>query len=192
MNKYPLGRRDNLVVQEIDGEIMIYDLTDNKVFCLNETSALIWQLCDGNKSALEISKLVSKKLNSSANEELVWLALEQLSKENLIRPKFEMENILTGLSRREVIKRIGLGSMVALPIVASMVAPMAVHANSACIVGGLCECNTLMGPVAPEVCATDPLDDGTGMGVIIGMACADMNCTCQRLNMGNAAGNCQR
>ncbi len=56
MNKYPLGRRDNLVVQEIDGEIMIYDLTDNKVFCLNETSALIWQLCDGNKSALEISR----------------------------------------------------------------------------------------------------------------------------------------
>jgi hypothetical protein len=43
----PQGRQDNLVVQELNGEVLIYDLKVNKAFCLNDTSAQVWQACDG-------------------------------------------------------------------------------------------------------------------------------------------------
>ena len=149
MNSYPMGRKDNLVVQEIDGEVLIYDLTENKAFCLNETSALVWQACDGTKSAAEISQFISQKLNLPANEDLVWFALDQLKKEKLIENSEEIPNHFAGVSRREVIKKIGLGSMVALPIVASMIAPTAVHAQSTCVpLGsptGVCTCQEACG-----------------------------------------------
>ena len=59
MKNVPLSRRENLVVQEMDNELMIYDLTDNKAFCLNETSAIVWQLCNGKNSITKISSFLS-------------------------------------------------------------------------------------------------------------------------------------
>jgi hypothetical protein len=130
MKNYPVSRKDNLVVQEMDGEVLIYDLTENKAFCLNQTSALIWQSCDGTRNTAEITEFLSQKLNSPANEDLVWFALDQLKKEKLIENDHPLPDNFAGMSRREVIKKVGLGSMIALPIVASMVAPSAVLAQS--------------------------------------------------------------
>ncbi len=128
----PKARKENLVVQESDGEVLIYDLNTNKACCLNETSALVWQLCDGDNSVSEISESISRKLNSPANEDLVWLALDQLKKEKLIANGEEVVADFAGMSRREVVKKIGLGTMIALPIVASLVAPKAAFAGSTC------------------------------------------------------------
>ena len=50
----PKGRHNDLVVQDSENEVLIYDLKLNKAYCLNETSALIWRLCDGTKSVAEI------------------------------------------------------------------------------------------------------------------------------------------
>ena len=60
----PAVKKENIVVQELDNEVLIYDLKDNKVFCLNAASAIIWQLCDGTKTVSEISQTAEKKLNS--------------------------------------------------------------------------------------------------------------------------------
>lgn len=125
----PVCRRENIVVQEIDSELMIYDLDKNKAFCLNETSAIVWQLCDGKKSFLQISEELSKRLNSPTNEELVWLAIDQLQKEGLVKVA-NFETKFKGLSRREIIRKVGLSSMVALPLVSSLIAPNALNAAS--------------------------------------------------------------
>lgn len=77
IEKLPLSRRSNLVVQEMDSELMIYDLTANKAFCLNETSALVWQFCDGSKSVNEISRLLGQKLGSVASDDLACLRHSQ-------------------------------------------------------------------------------------------------------------------
>ncbi len=141
----PKARKENLVVQESEGEVLIFDLDKNKAFCLNETSTLVWQLCDGNNSVSEISESISRKLNSPVNEDFVWLALDQLKKEKLIVNGEEVVSNFAGMSRREVIKKVGLGTMIALPLVSSLVAPTAVSAQStAC--AGMCgmtlACNT--------------------------------------------------
>jgi len=128
----PQSRKENLVVQEINGEVLIYDLINDKAFCLNSTSALVWQACDGKRNIKEISELISRKLDTQTSEDLVWLALEQLKKEKLIEKNLESDGRFAGMSRREVVKKIGLASAVVLPVVASMVAPLAIHAASGC------------------------------------------------------------
>jgi len=137
----PKARKENLVVQEFDGEVLIYDLNTNKAFSLNETSSLVWQLCDGDNSVSEISESISRKLNSPANEDLVWLALDQLKKEKLISNGEEVVSNFAGMSRREVIKKVGLGTMIALPLVSSLVAPTSVSAGAS-VCTGMCTANS--------------------------------------------------
>ncbi len=126
----PVRRKDDIIVQELNGEVLIYDLKANKAVCLNETSSLVWDACDGNQSVSEISQSIGKKLNSPANEDIVWLALDQLKKEKLIANGAEVVSKFDGISRREVIRKVGLGTMIALPLVSSLVAPTAVSAQS--------------------------------------------------------------
>lgn len=56
----PLARSADIVVQEFGNEVLIYDLRINKAFNLNETSTLVWQLCDGHKSISEIADDLTK------------------------------------------------------------------------------------------------------------------------------------
>jgi len=126
----PLSHRENLVVQELNGEVLIYDLEKNKAFCLNETSALVYQLCDGTKSVSDIGKAMGEKLELPVADELVWLALDQLKKENLLDDSRKLESKFEGLSRRDVIRKVGLASLVALPVISSLVAPPAAAAQS--------------------------------------------------------------
>lgn len=173
----PKSRKDELVVQELDGEVLIYDLRTNKAFCLNPTSALVWQFCDGNKSVAEIRNLIGEKLNTTVNEDLVWLALNQLKKEKLIENGSALETRFEGMSRREVIRKVGMASAIALPMIVSVVAPLAVHANSACITGGSCLCTANSGGMQGQICtASTP--------------CTDVNCQCAWENNGNMNGTC--
>ena len=50
-------RRVGRVVQhEIDGEIVLYDPKRNRVHTLNPTAAVIWQLCDGSRTADQLAE----------------------------------------------------------------------------------------------------------------------------------------
>lgn len=126
-------------MQEFENEVLIYDLNINKAFCLNQTSALVYQLADGTKTVSEISELMSKRLKTLVSEDLVWLALDGLKKDNLLENADEVFKHFTGLTRREVVKRVGLASMVMLPLITSVVAPKAAMAQSSgglpCVVG---------------------------------------------------------
>lgn len=163
----PLSRKANIVVQNLENEVLIYDLSINKAYCLNETSAFVYQLCDGKKSVAEISGLMSIKFKTLLSEEFVQFALEGLRKDNLLENAEELPNYFAGLSRREVVKKIGFASMVALPVVASIIAPAAVNAASCISLNGACT----PGP-GNGGCCTDSL-------------CTAINiCTCSCVNPG--------
>lgn len=163
----PLSRKANIVIQEFENEVLIYDLKINKAFCLNETSHLVWQLCNGINSIADINRKLRKKLNINYSEELIWLALDQLKKNNLLENSSEIEINFGGLSRREAIRKVGLSSVIALPIIAAIVAPTAIHAQSCGgllapgamqsfndITGGVsCNCQSCM-PTCPACCVT--------------------------------------
>ena len=56
----PKSRNYEIVVQEADKELLIYDLTTNKAMMLNETSAIIWQMCDGKTTVGQMSGQLAK------------------------------------------------------------------------------------------------------------------------------------
>ena len=148
---YPIARYDDIVVQQLNNETLVYDLKTNNAFCLNETSALVWQECDGKKDISEISRILTCKLAAPVAENLVYLALDGLKKENLLKEITEYNSPLAGISRREAIKRAGLASIVALPAIASIVAPTAAMASSTC--GAAAVCTTPANcPVAGSTC----------------------------------------
>lgn len=127
---FPKSRQNDIVVQRLEDEVLIYDLSSHKAFCLNDTSGLVWQMCDGNRSVGDIAGEIGRTMKTSVSEELVKLAIDGLKKDNLLENGAEIETNLSGLSRREVIKKIALTSAVALPIISSLVAPKAASAAS--------------------------------------------------------------
>lgn len=129
-SQLPVARKQGLVVQEMPEEVLIYDLDTNKAHCLNNTAAFVWKSCDGNNSISDIAKMFETEVGKNVPEDLIWLALEQLNDKNLLHG--ESAVLSKGNTRREVIKKIGLTSMIALPIVASLAAPTSVMATASC------------------------------------------------------------
>lgn len=207
----PLARRNDIVIQEFGNEILIYDLTANKAFNLNETSTLIWQLSNGDKTISEIANDLSKKFNSNITEEFVWLALEQLRKEKLVENEAEIIGLFEGVSRREIIRKVGLGSLVAFPTVSSLIAPMAIQAQSGCIApnaGGAAGCPCSSGaqcpspisccsniPAQPRVCVGTRTATGLACGLsceCVGNCCVGNICSSNTVSTGNPCINtCQ-
>lgn len=117
----PIARKEGLVIQEMPDEVLVYDLETNKAHCLNRTAASVWKSCDGVSSITEIKTKLEKEFKTTLPEDFIWLALDQLSKDKLLEK--EIETKISGMSRREVIKKIGFASMAALPVVAMLSFP---------------------------------------------------------------------
>ncbi|MCC6824432.1 MAG: PqqD family protein [Acidobacteria bacterium] len=126
----PIARKSGLVIQEMPGEVLVYDLDRDKAHCLNESAALVWQSCDGSNSVQDIVRRLEESSRGKVNEDLVWLALDQLNENDLLEAGTGTH--FKGQSRREVLKKIGLASVVALPVIASLVTPQSVMAAGSC------------------------------------------------------------
>ncbi|HEX8499745.1 MAG TPA: PqqD family protein [Pyrinomonadaceae bacterium] len=145
----PRARAEGVVVREVAEEVLVYDLDTHRAVCLNATAAAVWRLCDGRRAPADIRRALEKTAGGAVPEELVWLALEQLCRDRLLdaRPPARPP-ALAGLSRREMMRRVGLAAALALPAVAAVVAPTPAQAASclptgaACAESGQC-CNNL-------------------------------------------------
>lgn len=186
-NETPLARFENIIVQELPEEILVCDTTNNRMFCLNKTAAEVWKLADGTRNARQISVLMSKNLKSNCSEELVAFALAELSREGLLMQRVPLSENLRHLSRREAIRRVGLASMVALPLISTLSMPKATYAASACDpnagfgdVADGCECSICFECASgcclsgicqdAQVCRSAP-DCGNGVDCPAGFTC---------------------
>ena len=144
----PNARKEGLVVRELADEVLVYDTKSDKAHCLNKTAALIWHHCDGRSSVSQIANSVSLQLNAPVDEQMVWFALDQLSKDHLLEEKVSMPALMSGMSRRQMVRTLGIATVVAVPLVTSIVAPTPAQAatclppGSACTSSAQC-CNGL-------------------------------------------------
>ncbi len=122
----PVARKEGLVIQEMPDEVLVFDTETNKAHCLNETAAFVWKACNGTNSVADITQSFGNQSGKPVDENLVWLAIDQLNENNLLAENLQAN--FNGQSRREVIKKIGLAAVIALPIVSSLVAPTAAMA----------------------------------------------------------------
>ena len=162
--RVPKARKDQLIVQQANDETLVYDLRSDKAHCLNLTAAAVWKSCDGKTTVADMVRQLGGELGGPVDEEVIWLALTQLEKFNLLDEKLTKPVTVVGMSRRELAKRLGTAAVIALPLVISIVAPTAAHALTCPPSGGTnvppgCPCNgggnCLPGKAcsgAPKVC----------------------------------------
>src|SRR5215204_2416066 len=111
-SQVPVARKDGLVIQETAEEVLVYDLNTNKAHCLNQTAAFVWKSCDGVRSIEEITKTFALETGFTVQEELIWLAIDQLNGKNLLETGTATSN-LVGQTRRQLIKKVGLAAVIA-------------------------------------------------------------------------------
>ena len=46
-------------LEELDGDLLLFNAADGRLLDLNSTAALVWQLCDGTRSMAAIIALLS-------------------------------------------------------------------------------------------------------------------------------------
>jgi hypothetical protein len=134
----PRARKGGLIVQNLPDETLVYDLERDRAHCLNQTAAFVWQHCDGRSNAKEIARALKDKTKQPVDEKLVWLAIDQLGRNHLLKETPALPPQVAGLNRREVMRALGLTAAVAIPVVASIVAPMPAQAVSCLGSGASC------------------------------------------------------
>jgi hypothetical protein len=166
----PVASNDGLLVRELAGELVVYDLERHEAHCLNRTAAFVFRQCDGRSSVAEIAGRVEAEFGAPADESLVWQAVEQLDAARLLRHVPGRPPERGGFSRRDVVRRVGLGLAVVVPVVSSILVPTPAEAAVTCVDDSTCLSNVGMScyVASPGLC------DGT--------------CTCR--TGGTCTGNC--
>jgi hypothetical protein len=117
-------RRERTSLQVIGEETLLYDELHHQAWCLNKSSACIWQLCDGQRDAEQIATAATSELDAPVTVEIVLLTLAELREKQLLEPE-TVTMLPDGVTRREMISRAGLAAAVLLPVIASILAPPA-------------------------------------------------------------------
>jgi hypothetical protein len=110
----PLARTEDLVTEELDDELLVYDQRTNEAHCLGATATRVWRACDGRASSAELSKRLG------LDSEMVARALEELASCQLLDL-----GPAVGVTRREATaKMMKVSAAVAsAPLIYSIVAP---------------------------------------------------------------------
>ena len=54
-------------LEKMDDELLLFNPTKNKIMYCNDTASLIWELCDGERTAQEIAALLAGAYPESAS-----------------------------------------------------------------------------------------------------------------------------
>jgi len=167
----PRARQDELVVEELPDETLVYDLKRHKANCLNRTAALVWRRCDGQTSVAEVAALLEEQLATPTDEAVVWMALNRLDRAHLLSEPVTLPADRAQYSRREVLRtlRRAAGISLLLPVVATIFAPRAA-AQASCVGQGAC--------------------GGIGNCTPCGATCTKLCCNNACLKASTAAANC--
>lgn len=120
----PSVKSDNVLVESLQDELLIYDLSNDQASCLNPTAALVWKYADGKHTVSEIAAQMSNELGSSVDTRVVLYALEQLDRKHLLSAPLDSSHSSNRLTRRDFLVKAGVvGAAVAIPVIISIAAP---------------------------------------------------------------------
>lgn len=119
-NLKPLARKDNLVIDRVADETVVYDSNTHKAHSLNRVADAVWRLCDGDSTIDQISATLREQLDPSANPAVVEAALGELRKAKL----------LEGVPRLPTRRQVSAAAAVLIPVVTSIMVPASAAAKS--------------------------------------------------------------
>lgn len=136
-NSTPRARpADELIVEELPNELLVYDIKRSRAHCLNASAAAVFRSCDGKSSIREIAR------RAGVEEKVVELAVDELSAAQLLEESDHAPSYLR-TSRRRALKKMAMiaGAAVVIPMVQSIVAPSVAEASSCAPSGAACTSN---------------------------------------------------
>jgi hypothetical protein len=154
--RMPRARREGLIVEDLSTEVLVYDSARDKAHCLNQSAALVWKYCDGKTTVSKMARQLEHDLNSKKiDEKMVWFALDQLSKDHLLEENPVPPALLGGLTRRQMVRTLGIAAVIAVPLVTSIGVTTARAATSCISTSGVCTTSGLCcsGLCSGGVCA---------------------------------------
>jgi hypothetical protein len=127
----PVARTKGLVVRDLADEVVVYDRERHEAHCLNHTAALVFRNADGRRTVPDLAALLGTESAPEA-EGLVQMALGQLGEAHLLEsaPQPVPDR---GLARRDVMRRMGMGAAILLPLVSTVLAPTPAEAAATCV-----------------------------------------------------------
>jgi hypothetical protein len=130
------ARKERLLVHPVEDEVLVYDLSRHKAHCLNQAAATVWKHCDGKRSVAQLAQIVGRELDTLFDEQMVWLAIGQLDQARLLEERVMPRLGSPKISRRDVIKKVGLAAAVSVPLISSIISPTPAQAAT-CVAKGL-------------------------------------------------------
>ena len=131
MQDRPIARSTRLLVEELDGELMVFDQDANAAHVLSDDVARVWQRCDGEADVERIAAdlaLDDERVRSALDELRVCGLLSNVGRDG------------TGYSRRDAVKKVAKvgAAAAAVPLIyslaigpaAAMASPVTCHAQN--------------------------------------------------------------
>jgi len=136
----PKARQDDLLIEEVADELVVYDRQRSRAHSLNRTAALVWRHCDGQRSIADLAALLRAELDPVADEDLVLVAIDRLEAIHLLEEPFGRTADQARTSRRQVVRKVGRVGVLTLllPVVTTLVAPTPAQAWGCGSGGGSC------------------------------------------------------
>jgi hypothetical protein len=121
---HPAARTSGLVVKTVGEEVLVYDVETHRAHSVNRVAAAVWRRCDGTRDAARIASEIQEDGVAPVTDEAVRYALAELWQARLLASPVAH----AGITRRQLLRRVG--TVAALPLVASIVVPTAAQAQS--------------------------------------------------------------
>ena len=145
--------RRPLIVKQIGAEWVLYDEQTSTAHCLNGVAAEIWTACEEETSGTDI-KVALRFERPDVRDEDILASLNEMLKLGILEESTSSEAV--SVSRRELVRKLGLTAAIALPIaITSVLVPPAAATASCGHLGALCS-------------GTKPCCPGIGLGCVAG------------------------
>ena len=146
--------RRPLIAKQIGTEWVLYDERTSTAHCLNGVAAEIWAACGQETSGSDI-KLALRSERPDVRDEDILASLNEMLTLGILEESTSSEEV--SVSRRELVRKLGLTAAMALPIaITSVLVPPAAAAASCGHLGSTCS-------------GTKPCCPGIGLGCVAGI-----------------------
>lgn len=149
----PAARSGELITTRAGDDVLIYDPVRHHIHQLNRTAAVVWSLCDGQRSVPEIARQSCLMLGAAVDEEMARGAIASLAAAQLLEPSPAWRAPDGPGRSRRVTRRQAVVAGAA--IVVSMTVPSAADAQSPTCDPPCPECRKCVG----VMCVLDPNQD---------------------------------
>jgi len=122
-----------LIRQDLGDELLVYDPESARTHALSEVSSVVFDCCDGTRSAAAIEGILAERTGLAPDRAAVEVALADLHAAGLITWEGAEPPVgMSEQSRRDALRKIGMaaGTAVGAPLVYSIIAPTVAAAQS--------------------------------------------------------------